>query len=259
MAFPSEITKQIASYLSPHDLGRVAQLNKSWRNLVYSNSCWNLNKLWDVKHESRGEFYSEFDIPSNARHIGEPTQLCFYDWLTRSPAFINMVPFCIVESNDFSVYVSYLHKIWKHSGCPCVHTNHYKWYDVFRGREFLVKLSAADQQRVFYRHCNFIIDRKIVDTNPYRFWLQNYNDLTIHTHTPFLQYTPRSDHPADIIVAATKNKEYKRISYVHQRREAAIQRFQTSIQKLRIYGKKEFEKKDEEWSELFPHSEKRGL
>jgi hypothetical protein len=271
MSLQPEIAKHLVSYLSPCDLGRVAQVNKSWRNVIYSNSCWNCNitKLWDVKHESRHEFYTGFDIPSSAHHMGEPTLMCFHDWLSlvKKNMYYTSVPFCILESDDFHMYVSYFHKLWKRLGRPCIHTTHYKWYDVFKGREFLFKMSQADQQRVFYRHCRFVLDRKVIDTNQYRFWLQSHIEYSLAYNYSFnyiiqsmQDVTPKSSHPADIIVAAIKNKEHKRIMYLQQCRDRVIQSFQTSIQKLRIYGKREFDKKDEAmWSELFPLPEKESI
>jgi hypothetical protein len=268
MTLPPEISKHIVSYLSPSDLGRVAQLNKSWRDVVYSNSCWNVNKLWDVKPESRHEFYTGFDIPSSAHHMGEPTLMCFHDWvsLVKKHMYYTSVPYCVLESDDFSLYVKHFQKLWKRLGRPCIHTHHYKWYDVFRGREFLVKMSPADQQRVFYRHCRFVLDRKVLDTNPYRFWLQSHIEHSIAYNYTFnyiihstQDVTPKSSHPADIITAATQNKNHKRLMYLQTCRDTVIQSFQTSIQKLRVYGQKEFDKKDETlWAELFPLPSKEG-
>ncbi len=268
MSLPPEIAKRIVSYLSPCDLGRVAQVNKSWRDVSYSTSSWSscINKLWDVKPESRHEFHTGFDIPSSAHHMGEPTRMCFQDWLSlcKKQMHNNSVPFCVLESDDFSVYVNYMHKLWNRLGRPCIHTHHYKWYDVFRGREFLVKMSHADQQRVFYRHCRFVLDRKVLDTNPYRFWLQSHiehslvNNYSLNYNiqsTP--DVTPKSSHPADVIAASTQTKNHKRLAHLQQCRNAVIESFQTSIQKLRIYGKKEFNKKIiETWSELIPLPEK---
>jgi hypothetical protein len=262
MAFPGEIAKQIVGYLSPCDLGRVAQVNKRWKQIVYSNSCWDLHKLWEVKTDSLTEFYSGLEIPSNARHLGgETTSVCFHDWLSliRKTMYHTSVPFCILESDDFRIYVNYFRKIWIGLGRPCIHTNHYKWYDVYRGREFLRKLSSADQQRIFYRHCRFVVERKIVDTNPYRFWLQHHIEFSIGYHYPLMnshETTAKSDNPVDVIAAALRNKEHKRLLYLNNCREAVFQNFQTSLQKLRIYSKKEFDKKDLVWSELFPASMK---
>lgn len=263
MAFPGEIVKQIVSYLSPCDLGRVAQLNKGWRQVVYSNSCWNLHKLWDIKTESRAEFYTGLEIPSFAQHMGEPSLACFHDWLSvlRKSVFHTSVPSCILESDDYGAYVQHFKKLWMLHGRPCIHTTHHKWYDVYRGREFLRKMTPADQQRVFYRHCRFVVERKVVDTNPYRFWLQNHVEFSISTRYSFMNVAsydvvPRSDHPADVIAAAVQNKEHARLVYLNKCREAVFQKFETSLQKLRIYSKKEFDKKDLVWSELFPAGEK---
>jgi hypothetical protein len=263
MAIPGEMVKQIVSYLSPCDLARVAQLNKIWKQIVYSNSCWDLNKLWEVKPDSRIEFYSGLEIPSKARHLGgEPTPACFHDWLSlaRKSMYHTTVPYCVLELDNFSDYVNYFKKTWISLGRPCIHTNHHKWYDVYRGREFLQKLNAADQQRIFYRHCRFVVERKVVDTNSYRFWIQNHIEFSLSPRYAFMnaphETTPRSDHPADVITAAVQNKEHKCLLYLAKCREVVFQNIQTSVQTLRIYGKKEFNKKDLIWTELFPSSNK---
>lgn len=259
MTIPSEIAKQILHYLSPCDLGRAAQVNKKWRDVVYSKNCWNLNKLWEVKSDSLTEFYSGLEIPSNACHIGEPTPACFCDWssLVRKSIFHTSVPFCVLESENFDTYLQCIKKLWIRLGRPCIHTNHYKWYDVYRGREFLRKLSPADQQRVFYRHCRFVIEHKIVDTNPYRFWLQQHIESSLGYHYSLLNsftVSPKSDHPADIIAANVRNKEHNRLVYMNKHRETVFEKFHVSLQKLRLYGKREFDKKDLDWSELFESS-----
>jgi hypothetical protein len=262
MALPSELTRRIVEYLSPSDLARVAQINTSWRKVVYSNACWNPNKLWDIKSgDSRHEFYSGLEIPSNARHLGQPTELCFHDWLSliRKNKYHTSIPFCILESENHLKYIKYYKRLWISLGCPCIHTNHYKWYDVYKGRVYLHKLSPADQQRIFYKHCKFIIERDVLDTNPYRFWLQKHIENSIgYTYARFdmSDIQPRSEHPADIIEAKIKTREYKRLQYLSDCRQLIIQKFHTSIQNLRIYGKKEFEKKDLPWNELFSESTK---
>jgi hypothetical protein len=258
MALPSELTRRIVEYLSPSDYARVAQVNKSWRQVVYSNTCWDLNKLWDVKHESRSEFYSGLEIPRYARHLGEPTHLCFHDWLfhiTKSRHF-TYIPLCVLESDNFELYVKYLQKVWRRLGCPCIHTNHHKWYDVYRGRSYLTKLSHADQQRVFYRLASFTKDRKIVDTNSYRFWLVHHIDKSHGFLINSSEILPPSDHPVDIIHAHVKNREHRRLLYLNEFRETLLHQFRSSIQNLRIYGKKEFDKKDLPWNELFSESTK---
>ena len=104
MTLPGEITKQIVSYLSPQDLGRVAQVNKLWKQIVYSNSCWDLHKLWEVKPDSSTEFYSGLEIPSNARHLGgEPTSVCFHH-LCEKPCIIQRCPFVFLNLK-ISVYI----------------------------------------------------------------------------------------------------------------------------------------------------------
>jgi hypothetical protein len=67
--------------------------------------------------------------------------------------------------------------------------------------------------------------------------------------------TPNSSHPADMIASQIRNKEHKRLLYINACREQVFQKYQTSLQKLRIYSKTDFIKK-ETWGDLFIVSEK---
>lgn len=248
---PSEVVKQIIQYLSPVDLAKVAQVNKAWNQVVYSDTCWNVNKLWEIKPGSYDEFYSGIDIPAYARHIGEPTELCFYDWMLQSKSI--HVPFCVLEIANFDLYIHYFKQLWIRQGKPCIHTTHHKWYDVYRGRAFLQLLDPLDQQRVFYKHCRFTIDREVVDTNSYRFWLIKHLESNKHVYVRLTisDIPPSSNHPADIITAKQRIHELKRQQYILDKRQVKVEHFQLSIRNLRPYGKKSFDKKDLTWSELF--------
>jgi hypothetical protein len=76
--------------------------------------------------------------------------------------------------------------------------------------------------------------------------LYNYSITPLHEHA-----TSENIHPADYIRIARLNKDHKRLTYLHQKREATFQNFQISIQSLRKYSKKEFETKHFIWEELF--------
>jgi hypothetical protein len=259
MNLPTEIIPFIFHYLSPCDLAVVAQINKTWKDVVYSNNCWknNVIKLWKIKPDSILEFYHGLEIPSSARHIGEPTQICFIDWmnmLLRSKHYI-LIPFEVLESIDYKKYIQYFKQLWHKLNRPCIHATHHKWYDVYRGRQYLSTLSPSDQQRVFYRHCQFICRYETVEVNPYCFWLQtqisqsNFFDyLSIDTS----DIIPRSDHPADIVIAKQKTHENRRLYFINKYCKSIVTRFENSCWRLRVYGKRQFDKKVLPWGELFP-------
>lgn len=260
---PSEIVPFIVEFLSPLDMAVVAQVNTSWRDVVYSNACWKrmTEKIWEIKPDSSLEFYHGLEIPSRARHMGEPTELCFADWLfllVRSNHHTS-VPFCILESSDYKDYIHYFKQLWKTLRCPCVHTTHYKWYDVYKGRHYLAKMSPSDQQRVFYRHCKFTTQYENIDTNPYCFWLKTHirDSLVGYTYprTDVADIVPRSNHPADVILAKQKTHENRRLHTLFRHRQSIVEQFETSIAHLRCYGKQCFNKKILPWEKLFPPSE----
>jgi hypothetical protein len=261
-SIPSEIVPDIFQYLSPHDLAIVAQVNKTWKHVVYSNTCWKpfCEKLWEIKRDSMFEFYHGLEIPAYARHMGEPSELCFADWLSfiLQKQLYSTVPFCVLESSSYGHYLLHFKQVWRRMGRPCIHTTHHKWYDVFRGRKYLSAMSPSDQQRVFYRHCKFTVQHEVMDTNPYCYWLQKHICRSIpftYSRVNPSDIPPKSTHPADIIAAQQKTHENKRIYYLNAYRQSVFERFETSIARLRVYGKTQFDKKALQWDSLFSNLE----
>ena len=258
---PSELVPSIIQYLSPRDLAIAAQVNKAWHTVMYSNTCWKhmANKVWDIKPESTLEFYQGLEIPSHARHIGEPTEVCFVDWLSliiRNKHYTS-VPFSILDS-DYKLYIQYFKQLWHKLRCPCIHTTHYKWYDVYRGRKYLSTMSSADQQRVFYRHCKFTVQHEAVDTNPYCFWLNKHIRHSLgftYAHINTAEVPPASDHPADIIAAKQRIHDNLRLHNINTYRQQVISRCEASIAHLRGHAKRSFDKKALPWDKLFPCAE----
>lgn len=259
---PSELVSSIIQYLSPHDIAIAAQVSKAWCNIMYSNTCWKhlVIKLWEMKPESTLEFYHGLEIPSHARHIGEPSEVCFVDWLSmiiRSKHYTS-IPFSVLDATDYKVYVQYFKQLWHKLNRPCIHTTHYKWYDVYRGRQYLSTMSSADQQRVFYRHCKFSVENVAMDTNPYCFWLSKHIRHSLgfaYARFDTSDIRPKSDHPADIIAAKQRTHENRRLHYLNTYRQQVLARCEASIAHLRGHSKRHFDKKSLPWDELFPCAE----
>ncbi len=153
------------------------------------------------------------------------------------------LPYCLLDSTNYSDVLHYFKQKWVRSSKPCVHPRHHKWYDVFKGRAHLRNLSAADQQRVFYRHCQFVLDHTVLDTNPYRFWLNNHVSRAAgfaFEHFDMEEVRPTSDHPADIVAAKQRTHERRRMKTLKDYRASVLERYTASIASLRKYGKKCF-------------------
>jgi hypothetical protein len=257
-SLPPEISQRVLEYLSPCDLARMAQVSKPWKRVIYSNSCWKLHKYWDYADDLRTRvsdaFYSGLDIPYGTRHIGEPTNVCFHDWLSliMNKHDIGVhIPRHICECDDPVQKVKLYKKLWYHLKCPCIHTTHHKWYDVFKERGELIKLSPPDQQRVFYRYCRLVTDKpETITTNPYVYWLTNHTKHSLHYNYSAYQTlpsAPSSDHPADILAYKRLVRSVKQIQYIATERKKVMDTFLACAKALSIHGKSEFTTKDLPW------------
>ena len=219
-------------------LATMAQTCKAWRPIVYRTSVW---QTWKPKPQAVEYFYTDMSIPKHSHHNGEPTRLCFFSWATHILKYdiLTNIPRAIFAIEDPVKFVDSLYAFWVAHRRPCIHTHHYKWSHVFKGRSALKTLEASEIERIGYRTTEFPTSSS--DSNPYRFWLTSYINsvLPIRVSAP----PPTPSNSTDILVALyykIKKTEHDRFAEIGKRQEHYIMKFLLSIRALAPLSNVEF-------------------
>ena len=148
----SDIMYTLLPYFDAKSMATLAQVSTAWKTIVYRPSVWR-SFLWRLKESHQIHFHNNLEIPSNARHIGEPTNLCFHTWF-ESRQYMgqqNDLPREFHTAKDSKAMYSVAKKVWEKNKKPCVHIDHHIWTDVFRGRLFLNTMNPSDVERISFR------------------------------------------------------------------------------------------------------------
>jgi len=243
MNLPNIIQKNIIDYLDPQTLARVAQVSKEWRTLVYRPSVW--RQLRWKQHRSEF-FYKSEHLPSNIRHIGEPTDLCFTSWVASklrhlNESFMDNMPRELLLLRNVNEFMTAIKAHWEKINKPCVHTHHHKWSDVIKARAHLNSLMPNDIARIHYRLIHYPIAER---TNQYRYWLEEHlNDLRscdIHLINHPIESAPLTD-ILDILTEKVEKTNQKRREAYWKLREHTKQKYHISIRALARIGRVEFD------------------
>ncbi len=169
ITLPGAAMRHIADFLDPVGKAKMAQTSRAWRTIAYRPSAWEKH-LWVIPPHMSGPDVWLDSIPSNARHIGEPTKLCFVHWAHQVLARKVSIPRQINYHTDAKQQLKALYVHWSENGRPCIHINHHQWTDVFRGRAWLPELSATDTQRIVRRLLRPFDPRS--SSNSYAKWIK---------------------------------------------------------------------------------------
>ncbi len=167
ITLPGAAMRQIADFLDPVGCAKMAQTCRTWRTITYRPSAWEKH-LW-IPYTTGGDIWLR-SIPSNARHIGQPTKLCFIHWVYHVLSQQIVLPRHLQYHTDSKKQLADLYAYWKTNGRPCIHLNHHQWPDVFRGRAWLPELSVADTHRLIQRIIRTYDARS--SANQYARWIQ---------------------------------------------------------------------------------------
>ena len=233
----ADIIENIIAYMDHSTLATMAQTCKAWRPIVYRTSVW---QTWKPKPQAVEYFYTDMSIPKHSHHNGEPTRLCFFSWATHILKYdiLTNIPRAIFAIEDPVKFVDSLYAFWVAHRRPCIHTHHYKWSHVFKGRSALKTLEASEIERIGYRTTEFPTSSS--DSNPYRFWLTSYINsvLPIRVSAP-----PSLTNSTDILATLyykIKKIEHDRFAEIGKRQEYYILKFLHSIRALAPLSNVEF-------------------
>ena len=165
----SDIMFLLVKYFDAQTWAKLAQVCTTWKKIAYRPSVWQ-NLEWRPKEAHRHLFLAKHEIPCNARHVGEPTKLCFLGWAQtiHISRIHNNLPRQILTEADPVKKMAALHRIWQKTK-PCIHTGHHIWTDVFKGRAFLHDLTQAEVERLYYR----LVEQHTSGTNAYHVYIDN--------------------------------------------------------------------------------------
>ena len=235
----ADIVGMIATYMDHPSLATIAQTCKSWRHIVYRTSLW---QTWKPKPQAIEYFYTDMSIPKYSHHCGEPTRLCFFSWATYilKHDILSNIPRSLLSIEDPVKFVDTLYRFWAANRRPCIHTHHYKWAHVFKGRAELKLLKPLEIERIGHRITEFPTSSS--DSNPYRFWLTAY----INSVLPIRIGVPPSPSPKDttdilaMLYYKLKKIEHDRFAEIGRRQEYYILKFLQSIRALAPLSNVEF-------------------
>ena len=236
----SDIMCLLLPYFDAMSLAKLSQVSKAWKQIVYRPSIWQ-PLVWKVKEKYKKDFYSQLDIPSNARHIGEPTQLCFHSWYESRLFNIRCdFPREFNTIQEPAKRYSYAQKIWRMKRKPCVHIDHHIWTDVFRGRLFLNDMTDSEIERIRFR----VMENPRTDTNAYRVWIDSQLE-SFHRSVPNYEMNPRllesqSDDPLERLRVKTYEQHLTSLRHLHTVRKSIIEPYNLSRQVLAKIGVVEF-------------------
>jgi hypothetical protein len=69
-----DITLALLEYWTPEDLGKMAQINRGWKTLIYRDEIWNRFN-WNIGTPSRF-----LKITDESHHFGNKQNACFWNW-----------------------------------------------------------------------------------------------------------------------------------------------------------------------------------
>jgi len=242
-SLPNVLINKIVEYLDPKGLAIVAQVSKELRTLVYRPSIW--KELYWVPLR-REFFYTTGHLPSNARHIGEPTELCFLAWACYKlkpddERFMEHLPREIIHMSSTKQFMNVLKDYWNSNHKPCIHTHHHLWRDVLKNRSHLNDLTQDEVSRIYYRLVSYPGTHD--STNQYRYWLETQlNLLRSHEIMPFLPMDELDSEKDILHILNKKNalqKRARRIAYL-KLREHIKQKYYDSYTALARIGCREF-------------------
>ena len=224
-------------YMDNPTLATMAQTCKAWRPIVYRTSVW---QTWKPKPRAVEYFYSDMSIPKHSHHNGEPTRLCFFSWASYilKHNILTNIPRAILALEDPAAFVDALYAFWTVHRRPCIHTHHYKWSHVFKGRSELKTLDASEIERIGYRTTEFPTSSS--DSNPYRFWLTSYINSVIPIR---IGAPPLPSNSTDILATLyykIKKTEHDRFAEIGKRQEYYIVKCLQSIHALAPLSNVEF-------------------
>ena len=167
-SLPADVMEHMLPYFDAVTWAKMAQVSKTWNQIAYRPSVW-AQLEWKPTRASHPLFLKKDEIPKNARHIGEPTKLCFQAWaqhISTNKVYHNFNK-QFVHSTNKEGRLQYLYSYWSMHK-PCIHTRHHVWTDVFKARAHLNCLSQSDILRLYVR----IMDDP-GHINPYRSFIEN--------------------------------------------------------------------------------------
>ncbi len=249
ITLPGTAMRHIADFLDPVGCAKMAQTSRAWRTIAYRPSAWEKH-LW-TPYATGPDLWLDA-IPSNARHLGQPTKLCFIHWVYHVLARQISLPRQLNYHTDSKKHIAELYVYWKTHGRPCIHLNHHQWADVFRGRAWLPELSDADTHRLIQRIIRTYDLRS--SANPYAKWIQ----MQIKTPLSFqhreidLERNVRSD-VLSLLMHKIQEKESALQTILDERWGTIIESLRVADTALARVSKATFEqnerlcKKDEVW------------
>lgn len=229
----------VLSFLDKQGLAKLAQTCNAGRRIVYRTSVW---MSWKMKPSAQDLYFSPCDIPATARHIGEPTSLCFYEWANmRRQHPDGTLPRSIAFESDATKYYELLKAHWIKLGRPCAYIEHHKWKDVLKGRAYLNSLPQTEVMRIYYR----VVDTEYSPNNSYYNWVHhciNWSRPAWWLPDPAVAI-PSSD-PLVLLSHHVKETERTRYARLYDLREQTLEHWRVSARALRRLGKSEFDAND---------------
>jgi hypothetical protein len=238
---PGFVMDIVASYMNNEDLAKMAQVSKDWRNFVYRNSLWQYAN-WTPRTRYLDHFYDSNNIPSNARHIGMPTELCFLSWAAKQ-LYQSNLPRQILHEPDPKKFVEGVRHVWISMKRPCVHVHHHKWSDVFKGRAFLDDLTESEKQRVAFRILTFPTSPTM---NAYRLWLETRALDCSPFINPYMFSVGETSRTDLLEIIGSRHRAMCRARYdlLSAMREKVLANYNTAAQSLARISKTEFDTND---------------
>ena len=163
-----DIMRLLLDYFDAKTWAKLAQVCTTWRTIAYRPSVWQRLE-WNPKTKYADLFYKE--PPRNARHIGEPGELCWHAWFETVIVCQERnahIPRQIVHEPNPENKLRKLRELWLQTK-PCIYPQHHIWTDVVKGRAHLETLSTSEIQRLYFR----ILEEPTKDTNAYYNYLTN--------------------------------------------------------------------------------------
>ena len=230
----------VLSFLDAQGLAKLAQTCRAGRLIVYRTSMW---FQWRVRSGMEHHYFLPWDIPRSARHHGQPTTLCFYEWANvRRVHPDGSLPRHVAFETDPIASYEALKSHWIRLGRPCVHLHHHHWIDVFKGRAFLAGKTPSEIQRIYYR----VTNRTAPESNAYYEWFQSRMTPCIQVPWPATLPMAAYDvvHWDDPLLQITKDvHEGERARYAHLRtlRLEALATWVRCADRVFVLGRHTFE------------------
>jgi hypothetical protein len=225
LTLPTPAMELITSYLDSKDLATMAQVNTSWKTLVYRNSTWKKH-LWKPKTGSETLWYT--NIPTLARHCGAPRKDCFLSWAKTTLA-----------DSSLGLKPDALFMRWKSLGKPCVHLTHHHMWDVCKATPQLKTMPASESTYYSYRLISVFTKPGL---NDYIAYLMREVDLLTKEHY-FVLTMMTSDYLRDLRLLCHKAKqdEYAEIAKLVLERRKVLE---ACVRALQSHGVVEFDTND---------------